>query len=116
MVWASFWEGFLEVFWRTRCTDFELELQAGNLENSGFLMGICIFSRKPRKEAYTIYVKKPRKIVVFLDLRFGSRFERVWGGFWEVKILDFRTFFDVFSKQISKRVSKGEKTVKKTKK
>ena len=29
--------------------------------------------------------------------------------FWEGKVLDFRTLFDVFSKQISKRVLEGQK-------
>ena len=36
-------------------------------------------------------------------------FERVLGGFWEAKILDFRTFFDVFSISFFKRGSEGEK-------
>ena len=30
-------------------------------------------------------------------------------GFWETKNLDFRTFFDVFSKSFLKRVSKRQK-------
>ena len=34
----------------------------------------------------------------------------VWEGFGEAKIIDFRFLFDVLSKLISKRVSKGEKT------
>ena len=33
----------------------------------------------------------------------------VLGWFREAKILDFRTFFDVFSKSFLKRVSEGEK-------
>ena len=49
--------------------------------------------------------KKKRKIAVFWDLRFWRHFGRIWGGFWEPEILDFRIFFDVFSKQILKRVS-----------
>ena len=36
-------------------------------------------------------------------------FGRVWVGFREAEIIDLRTFFDVFSKLISKHVSKGEK-------
>ena len=36
-------------------------------------------------------------------------FGRVLGGFWEAKIDDFRTFFDVFSKSFLKRVSEDEK-------
>ena len=31
------------------------------------------------------------------------------GGFWEAKILDFRTFFNVFSKSFLKCVSKRQK-------
>ena len=33
----------------------------------------------------------------------------VLGGVWEAKILDFRTFFDVFSMSFFKRGSEGEK-------
>ena len=36
-------------------------------------------------------------------------FEWVLGGFWEVKIVDFRIFFDVFSMSFFKRGSEGEK-------
>ena len=36
-------------------------------------------------------------------------FGRVLGGFWEAKILDFRTFFDVFSMSFFERGSEGEK-------
>jgi len=51
-----------------------------------------------------------------LDLRFKRLFERVWGGVGEAKILDFRTFFDVFSTSFLKRVSEGEKIDQKCKK
>mgnify|MGYP001337741063 CR=1 FL=1 len=36
-------------------------------------------------------------------------FGRVLGGGWEAKILDFRTFFDVFSMSFFKRGSEGQK-------
>ena len=36
-------------------------------------------------------------------------FERILGGFWEAKILDFRIFFDVFSMSFFDRNSEGEK-------
>ena len=36
----------------------------------------------------------------FLGLRFWRHFGRVLWGFWKAKNLDFRTFFDAFSKQI----------------
>ena len=36
-------------------------------------------------------------------------FGRVLGGVWEAKILNFRTFFDVFSMSFFKRASEGEK-------
>ena len=42
---------------------------------------------------------------VFWDIDFG----RVLEGFWEAKILDFRTLFHDFSKQISRTVSEGQK-------
>ena len=56
-----------------------------------------------------LYEKGTQKNAVFLDLRFGGLFGRVWEGFWEAKILDFRSFFDVFSKWFLKRVPEGEK-------
>ena len=40
----------------------------------------------------------------------------VLGRVWEAKILDFRTFFDVFSMLISKRVREGEKMHQKSEK
>ena len=43
-------------------------------------------------------------------------FGRVLGGVWEAKILDFRTFFDVFSMSFFKRASEGEKIEKKCEK
>ena len=49
--------------------------------------------------------KNLEKIDVFWDFVFGS----ILGGFWEAKNLDFRTFFDVFSKSFLKRVSKRPK-------
>ena len=45
--------------------------------------------------------KKLRFFDIFWGYPFWIDFGRVWGGFWEAKIIDFRTFFDVFSKQIS---------------
>ena len=53
--------------------------------------------------------EKCTKNAVFLGLRFGGLFGRVWGGFCEIKILDFRAFFDGFSKSFLKRVLEGEK-------
>ena len=41
--------------------------------------------------------------------RFRRRFGRILGGFWEAENLDFRIFFDDFSKQISKHVLEGQK-------
>ena len=51
-----------------------------------------------------------------MDLRFGGLFGRVWGGFWETKILDFRIFVDVFSKSFLKRVPEGDKVDQKCEK
>ena len=44
-----------------------------------------------------------------MEPRFWKDFGRVLGGVWEAKILDFRTFFDVFSISFFKRGSEGEK-------
>ena len=44
-----------------------------------------------------------------MEHRFWKDFGRVLGGVWEAKILDFRTFFDVFSISFFKRGSEGEK-------
>ena len=44
------------------------------------------------------------KIACFLGPRFWQDFGRVLGGVWEAQILDFRIFFDVFSKQILKEL------------
>ena len=43
-------------------------------------------------------------------------FGKVLGRFWEAKILDFRTLFDDFSKQIWKSVAEGQMIDKKTQK
>ena len=43
-------------------------------------------------------------------------FGMVLDGFWEAKILDFRTCFDDFSKQIWKSVAEGQMIDKKPKK
>ena len=43
-------------------------------------------------------------------------FGEVLGRFWEAKILNFRIFFDDFSKQILEDVSEGEKIEKNRKK
>ena len=40
-------------------------------------------------------------------------FGRVLGRFWEAKILDFRTFFDVFSKHFFNIFFEGQKIEKK---
>ena len=41
------------------------------------------------------WAKIDEKTLIFKDLDFKG----VWGGFWETKNIDFRTFFDVFSMQ-----------------
>ena len=41
-------------------------------------------------------------------------FGKVLGRFWEAKILDFRTFFDVFSKHFFKIFLEGQKIKKKS--
>ena len=40
-------------------------------------------------------------------------FERVLEGLWEAKILDFRIFFDVFSKHFFNNFLEGQKIAKK---
>ena len=49
--------------------------------------------------------KFDEKSHVFWDVDFGW----ILGGFWEVKILDFHTFFDVFSKSFLKHAWEGQK-------
>ena len=44
-----------------------------------------------------------------MEHRFWKDFGRVLGGVWEAKILDFRTFFDVFSKSFSQHAWEGQK-------
>ena len=41
-------------------------------------------------------------------------FGKVLGGFWEAQILDFRIFFDVFSKHFSNNFLEGQKIEKKS--
>ena len=53
-----------------------------------------------------------QKSHVFWDLDF----DRILEGFWEAKILNFRTFFDVFSMSFFKRGSEGQKIKKKCEK
>ena len=53
--------------------------------------------------------KSVEKLHVFWDIHL----EALWGGFWEAKIIDFRTFFDVFSKQISNNILEDQKIEKK---
>ena len=43
----------------------------------------------------------------------AADFGRVWGGFWEAEILDFRTFFDIFSLQNLECNLEGQKIEKK---
>ena len=57
-------------------------------------------------------VKKLLKFACFLEHRFWEDFGRVLGGFGEAKILDFRIFFDVFSKQNLEGILEGTKIEK----
>ena len=62
-----------------------------------FLKGKLIFLRFRAIIFKKKIVQKLSKFACFLGPRFWKGFGRVLGGFWEAKILDFRTFFDVFS-------------------
>ena len=53
-------------------------------------------------------LESSQKLHVFWDFDFG----RVLGGFWEAKILDFRTFFAVFSMQNFECNLEGQKIEK----
>ena len=48
----------------------------------------------------------------FFGHRFGRVLESVLGEFWDAKILDFRSFFDVFSKHFSNIILEGQKIEK----
>ena len=54
--------------------------------------------------------KSSQNLHVFLDIDFG----RILGGFWEGKILDFRTFFVIFSMQNLACNLEGQKIEKKS--
>ena len=79
---------------------------------SDFPYGKLIFSRFRRLKFCKVRSKKRCKIACFLEPRFGKVLGRVLGGFWEPKILDFRTFFDVFSKHFSNTILEGQKIEK----
>ena len=53
------------------------------------------------------------KIMCLFGHRFGRVLESVLGEFWDAKILDFRSFFDVFSKHFSNIILEGQKIEKK---
>ena len=57
----------------------------------------------------TFRAKIDEKLHVFWDIDFGWTL----GGFWGAKILDFRTFFDVFSKHFFNSFLEGQKIAKK---
>ena len=59
---------------------------------------------------------KIKKNGSFFEPRFLFDFGRVLGRFWEPKNLDFRIFFDDFSKHFSKWISDGEKVGQKIEK
>ena len=50
----------------------------------------------------------------YVSIGTNGDFERVLGSFWEAEILDFRTFFDVFSKHFSNIFLEGQKIEKKS--
>ena len=56
--------------------------------------------------------QKTTKINMFFGHRFGVALGWVLEGVWEAKNLNFRTFFDVFSKQILKEFLAGQKIEK----
>ena len=57
--------------------------------------------------------KIDEKSHVFWDIDFGWILGGFWEGFGEAKILDFRTFFDVFSKHFFNIFLEGQKIEKK---
>ena len=54
-------------------------------------------------------IKNRSKIACFLGHRFRMDFGMVLGGLGQAKILDFRTFFEVFSMSFLKSVSEEQK-------
>ena len=83
------------------------------LENCGFPSVNLIFSRFRRLKFYKVCPKKRRNITCFFEHRFGKDLGGVLERFWEAKILDFRSFLGVFSKQKSKYVLEAQKIEKK---
>ena len=79
------------------------------LKNHAPVEAKLIFSRFRGFEFWKILSKMLWKIVCFLEWRFAT----VLGGFWKARNLDFRMFFDVFSKQTSKCVLEAKKVEKK---
>ena len=57
--------------------------------------------------------KNRRKIACFLGPRFWMDLGRVLGRFWEAQIINFRSFFDIFSKQNFECNLEGQKNSKK---
>ena len=80
-----------------------------------FLREIDIF-KVSSNNFFKKIVQKLSKFACFLGPRFWKGFGRVLGGFWEAKILDFRTFFAVFSMQNFECNLEGQKKRKKRKK
>ena len=61
--------------------------------------------KKSKIETMKQIEPKSMKICMFFGISILRDLGRVLGGFGDAKILDFRSFFDVISKQYLKRVS-----------
>ena len=83
-----------------------------NPKNINFTKEKHTFSRNRRCQKRQKSTQMCRAIRRFLEHRCWHDFGEVLGGFWDLKILDFRTFFDVFSKHFSSNVLDSQKIEK----
>ena len=85
-----------------------------NLKNSDFPMGKLRFSRFRRFFISIKIVKKLAKFACFGGHRFWEKLGRVWGWFWEVKILDFHIFSMFFQCRFWRPFQKSQKSAQDT--
>ena len=109
-IFSSFGPRFGEVFGRFFGADWRRHACAKKIVREAFRVVKTISERMWAFLRYEpICQKIDEKSHVFRDVDFGW----IWGGFWEAKILDFRTFFVIFSMQILECKLEGQNIEKK---